>query len=95
MDVPLVVLPKRGKKNAAETERESGKQFVALRKQPRAVESARNRLEQHGLNRCLDVGWQGYLRYAGLGVLSYKLPGIGRALRARQQARGDTLALAA
>ena len=29
--VPVVVLPKRGKKNAAETARESGKQFGALR----------------------------------------------------------------
>ena len=31
--VPTVVMPKRGKKNAAETERESVKQFVALRHQ--------------------------------------------------------------
>ena len=93
--VPLVVMPKRGKKNAAETERESGKQFVALRKQHSAVESEINSLEHHGLNRCLDVGLPGYLRYAGLGVLSYNLHVIGRELLARQRARGDTLALAA
>jgi hypothetical protein len=47
------------------------------------------------LNRCLDVGLPGYLRYAGLGVLSYNLHVIGRELLARQRARGDTLALAA
>jgi hypothetical protein len=93
--MPLVVMPKRGKKNAAETERESGKQFVALRKQHSAVESEINSLEHHGLNRCLDVGLKGYLRYAGLGVLSYNLHVIGRELLARQRARGDTLALAA
>jgi IS5 family transposase len=93
--IPEVVMPKRGKKNAAETERESGKQFVALRKQPSAVESESNSLEHHGLNRCLDVGLKGYLRYAGLGVLSYNLHVIGRELLARQRARGDTLALAA
>jgi IS5 family transposase len=93
--VPLVVMPKRGKKNAAETERESGKPFVALRKQHSAVESEINSLEHHGLNRCLDVGLTGYKRYAGLGVLSYNLHVIGRELLARQRARGDTLARAA
>ena len=93
--VPLVVMPKRGKKNAAETERESGKQFVALRKQHSAVESEINSLEHHGLNRCLDVELKGYLRYAGLGVMSYNLHVIGRELLAHQRARGETLALAA
>jgi len=93
--VPAVVMPKRGKKNAAETERESGQQFVALRRQHSAVESEINSLEHHGLNRCLDVGLPGYLRYAGLGVMSYNLHVIGRELLARQRARGNTLALAA
>ena len=92
--VPTVVMPKRGKKNAAETERESGKPFVALRKQHSAVESEINSLEHHGLNRCLDVGLKGYLRYAGLGVMSYNLHVIGRELLARQRARGEMLALA-
>jgi hypothetical protein len=93
--VPTVVMPKRGKKNAAETERESAKQFVALRHQHSAVESEINSLEHHGLNRCLDVGIQGYQRYVGYGVLSYNLHVIGRELLARQRARGETLALAA
>ena len=93
--VPTVVMPTRGKKNAAETERESAKQFVALRHQHSAVESEINSLEHHGLNRCLDVGIQGYQRYVGYGVLSYNLHVIGRELLARQRVRGDTLALAA
>ena len=93
--VPAVVMPKRGKKNAAETERESGKKFVALRKQHSAVESEINSLEHHGLNRCLDVGLKGYLRYVGYGVMSYNLHIIGRELLARQRAHGETLALAA
>lgn len=93
--VPEVVMPKCGKKNAAERERESGKRFVALRKRHSAVESQINSLEHHGLNRCLDVGLPGYLRYAGLGVMSYNLHVIGRELLDRQRARGDTLALAA
>jgi hypothetical protein len=93
--VPTVVMPKRGKKNTAETERESEKRFVALRKQHSAVESEINSLEHHGLNRCLDVGLKGYLRYVGYGVMSYNLHMIGRELLARQRARCDTLPLAA
>ena len=81
--VPAVVMPKRGKKNAAETERESAKRFVALRQQHSAVESEINSLEHHGLNRCLDMGLEGYLRYVGYGVMSYNLHQIGRQLLAR------------
>ena len=93
--VPTVVMPKRGKKNAAETERESGKKFVALRKQHSAVESEINSLEHHGLNRCLDVGLEGYLRYVGYGVMSYNLHVIGRELLARERARSETVRMAA
>ena len=93
--VPVVVMPKRGKKNAAERERENEKQFVALRRQHSAVESEINSLEHHGLNRCLDVGLGGYLRYVGLGVMSYNLHVIGRALLARQQARAEPMRRAA
>ena len=81
--VPQVVMPKRGKKNAEETARENEKRFVALRKQHSAVESEINSLEHHGLNRCLDVGLKGYLRYVGYGVMSYNLHVIGRELLAR------------
>jgi len=89
--IPEVVRPKRGKKNAAETERENGKKFVALRRQHSAVESEINSLEHHGLNRCLDVGIKGYLRYAGLGVMSYNLHVIGRERLARRHPRAGGL----
>ena len=93
--VPEVVMPKRGKKNAAEAQRESQKKFVALRQQHSAVESEINSLEHHGLNRCLDVGLEGYLRYVGYGVMSYNLHVIGRELLARARARSETVPLAA
>jgi IS5 family transposase len=93
--VPVVVMPKRGKKNAAETQRENEKRFVALRKRHSAVESEINSLEHHGLNRCLDVGLEGYLRYVGCGVMSYNLHVIGRELLACQRARADRVCLAA
>jgi len=93
--VPTVVMPKRGKKTAAETERESQKKFVALRQAHSAVESDINSLEHHGLNRCLDVGLAGYLRYVGYGVMCYNLHVIGRELLAREWARAQTVRLAA
>ena len=93
--VPEVVMPKRGKKNAAETERESGRKFVALRRQHSAVESEINSLEHHGLNRCLDVGINGYVRYVGYGVLSYNLHVIGRELLARERAQSEPVCMAA
>jgi hypothetical protein len=83
--IPAVVMPKRGKKNAAETAMESAPQFVRLRRAHSAVESAINALEHHGLNRCLDVGLEGYARYVGLGVLAYNLHVIGRCLLKKQQ----------
>ena len=57
LDVPTVVMPKRGPKTEAETAWESAPPFVALRRQHSAVESEINSLEHHGLNRCLDMGW--------------------------------------
>jgi IS5 family transposase len=93
--VPTVVMPKRGKKSVVEAERESERRFVALRRQHSAVESEINSLEHHGLNRCLDVGLQGYLRYVGYGVLSYNLHVIGRELLMRARARAETVRAAA
>jgi IS5 family transposase len=93
--IPRVIMPKRGRKNAAEAEAESSKQFVALRKAHSAVESAINALEHHGLNRCLDVGLEGYTRYIGYGVLAYNLHVIGRQLLAQRRAANATLASAA
>ena len=85
--IPTVVMPKRGKKNATETEQEHTKQFVALRHAHSAVESEINSLEHHGLDRCLDVGLPAYLRYVGYGVISYNLHVIGRELLAREWER--------
>ena len=85
--VPTVVMPKRGKKNAAETAQENEKSFVALRHQHSAVESDIASLGHHGLNRCLDVGLAGYQRYAGYGILAYNLHVIGRELQGRERRR--------
>jgi hypothetical protein len=92
--IPQVIMPKRGRKNAAEAEAEGTKTFIALRKAHSAVESAINALEHHGLNRCLDVGLEGYTRYLGYGVLSYNLHVIGRRLLQVRRATGQLAAAA-
>jgi len=74
------VLPKKGKLNKEEKERESTKSFKQLRNAHSAVESNINMLEHHGLNRCMDKGLRGYKRNVGLSVLAYNLHIIGNHL---------------
>lgn len=78
--IPEVVMPKRGKRNSQELERERQPNFVALRRKHSAIESDINALEHHGLNRCLDKGMHGFKRYTGFGVLAYNLHKIGQRL---------------
>jgi transposase, IS5 family len=87
--IKSVVMPKAGKKNAEDIERESGKPWKRLRNKHSAVESDINCLEQHGLDRCEDKGWRGYQRYIGLGVLAYNLHKIGAKLIAMKRADQD------
>src|SRR6266404_4537103 len=89
--IPQVVMPKRGKKTEAQAAAESARKFVALRRAHSAVESDINALEHHGLDRCLDVGMEGYTRYVGYGVLAYNLHVIGRRLLARGWVARPTL----
>ena len=80
-----VILPKKGKLNIEEKERESGKTFKTLRNAHSAVESNINMLEHHGLDRCADKGLHGYKRYVGLSVLAYNLHILGNHLIAQQR----------
>jgi IS5 family transposase len=79
-NIAQVVLPKKGKLNKEEKERESSKQFKQLRYAHSAIESNINMLEHHGLNRCADKGLHGYKRYVGLSVLAYNLHILGNCL---------------
>lgn len=83
--IPQVIMPKRGKRNRCEEERESQKSFRALRNRHQAIESDINCLEHHGLNRCLDKGLDGFERYVGFGVLAYNLHKIGARLLQRKR----------
>ena len=78
--VDNVVLPKKGKLNKDEKERQSTKKFKALRKYHSAVESDINCLEHHGLNKCPDKGIKNFRKYTALGVLAHSLHKLGNIL---------------
>ena len=78
--IDTVMMPKKGKRNAAECEREGTRKWRKLKNRHSAIESDINCLEQHGLNRCPDKGLSGYKRYVGFGVLAFNLHRIGAAL---------------
>ncbi len=73
----LVVLPKKGKWSEKDRERETAEDFVAMRRQHSAVESAINALEIHGLDRCCDHGLDGFKRYVAWAVVGRNLLRLG------------------
>jgi len=85
--IPLVVLPKKGKRSEAQREREAAPEFIRLRRQHSAVESAINALEVHGLDRCLDHGLDGFKRYVALAVVARNIQRLGALLRQQETER--------
>jgi hypothetical protein len=80
-----VVLPKKGKLSQADKARESDPEFVDLRKQHSAVESAINALEVHGLDKCPDHGLHGFKRYIAMAVVARNIQRLGAVLRQQEQ----------
>lgn len=76
-----VVLPKKGRLNLKEKEREYANEFIQAKKQHSAVESAINALEVHGLDTCPDHGIDGFQRYTALAVLSRNIQILGTIIR--------------
>jgi len=87
MDVAIMELfgiktfiPKKGKCNQVELQKESTPEFIKARHKHSAVESNINELEHRGLDRCPDKGIKGLERYVGLAVIAYNLRRIGQIL---------------
>jgi len=78
--VDKVILPKKGRLNKNEYEREHTKTFVSLRHKHAAVESDINSLNHHGLDRCPDRGLDHFEQYVSLGVLAFNLHRLGNLL---------------
>jgi len=82
-----VVLPKKGKRSAAEKAREGEPEFIRLRRHHSAVESAINALEVHGLDRCRDHGINGFKRYVALAVVARNIQRLGAILYEQERER--------
>lgn len=72
-----VILPKKGKLSLKDKEIEYSDEFIRLRHQHSAVESAINALENHSLDRCPDRGIDGFKRYVALAVLARNIQILG------------------
>jgi len=85
LEIPLVVMPKLGKRNKKEETQENSPSFKRLKNKHSAIESNINELEHRGLDRCPDRGIHHYKRYIGLGVSAYNLKKIGREILTQQR----------
>jgi len=87
--IGCVVLPKKGRRSQADKLRELDPEFVALRRQHSAVESAINALEVHGLDKCPDHGINGFKRYVALAVVARNIQRLGAVLRQQEQEQAN------
>lgn len=76
-----VLMPKKGKLSRVDQEIEQSPEFIRARHKHSAVESSIQALENHGLDRCLDVGIDGFKRYVGLAVLARNLQILGHLIQ--------------
>jgi len=79
-----IVLPKKGRLSEADKEREYAEEFIQVRHQHSAVESAINALEVHGLDKCPDQGITGFKRYVALAVVARNIHRLGAIIREQQ-----------
>jgi len=82
-----VVLPKKGRLSAKDRETEHSEQFMQSRRKHSAVESSINALENHGLDRCLDHGIDGFKRYVALSVLARNIQIMGHVIQQKELKR--------
>jgi IS5 family transposase len=73
----LCVLPRKGKLNEQQRKFESTERFKELRRAHSAVESGINALENHGLDRVLDYGFDGFKRYVALSIVARNVQLLG------------------
>jgi len=82
-----VILPRKGKLSVKDSQQEHSPEFILARYKHSAVESAINAAENHGLDRCLDHGLEGFNRYVGLAVVARNIQLIGHIIQQRELKR--------
>ena len=86
--LPHPILPKKGRLNKADRERQSTPEFKKARKQHVLIESRINCLEHHGGDRVRTKGGkEGFARTVGASIVATNLCQIGRFLMARDRER--------
>lgn len=81
------ILPKKGRLTRKEKEVEESEEFISMKKQHSAVESAINALENHGLDMCPDHGIFGFKRYVALAVLARNIQNLGHIIQQKELKR--------
>jgi len=84
LEIPLVVLPKLGRRTVEEKEFEESKKFKRLKNKHSAIESNINELEQRGLDRCPVRGYFHFCNYVAMGICAYNLKKIGKKILENQ-----------
>ena len=84
-----VILPKKGRLSEADKARQSAPEFIRLRRQHSAVESAIHALGVHGLDKCHDHGIDGFKRYVALAIVARNIQRLGAVLRQQEQQTED------
>lgn len=79
-----VILPKKGKLSLEEKEREYDEEFVQGKKNHSVIESAISAMKNHGLDRCLDHGIDGFKRYVALAVVARNIQILGHHLQQKE-----------
>ena len=82
-----VILPKKGRLSAEDQKIEKSEEFIESRRKHSAVESCINALENHGLDRCLDHGVNGFKRYVALSVLARNIQILGHLIQQKELKR--------
>lgn len=79
-----VILPRKGKLSEINKAVEQSEEFVQAKRKHSSVESSINALENHGLDRCLDHGINGFKRYVALAVVARNIQIIGHILQQKK-----------
>jgi hypothetical protein len=77
-EIQCVIMPKLGKRTLQQTEQEHAPLFKRLKNKHSAIESNINELENRGLDKCPNYGYEHFKSYIGLGVCAYNLKKIGK-----------------
>ena len=75
--LPTVVMPKKGRLSEDDKLWEYSDEFIQIKRNHSAVESAINALQVHGLDKCRDHGIDGFKRYVSIAIVARNMQKLG------------------